>query len=212
MPGFFTPVTEVRGIKPFDDFPLEFGDSTLSAVVSTDELAFLVFLHTFMASSPSGSVAYYLGPGRFFSLSILQRLDGDSSNVLIGNVYSMDELLEAINYVENGSSVFVAQFPLLRGVTPEKLVELRRASDEGALKLVLGHHAVVFNELDLPGEFVRLFHVPELFDALIVLRTSSYRGHYKLNVTVLKAPPEQVSMLGDHSIGIDGLVRRMLGK
>lgn len=73
---------------------------------------------------------------------------------------------------------------------------------------------MAFNELDHPGEFTRLFKLPpEVLDALLILRTNSYRGHYRLNMTISKAPPpEWVSSLGDHSIPIDGLVKPLLGK
>ncbi len=102
-------------------------------------------------------------------------------------------------------------FPTLLNRSAETLVEVRKLVDgKGGLVLVLGHSTIDLNELDLPGEFRRFFDVPELFEALAVLRTSSYRGHHRLNATVLRAPPEYVSAVGDHSIPVDSLVKPLL--
>jgi len=212
MPGFFQPVEEISGIKPFEGFPVEFSRGSLSALVSTDELAGSLFVHTLLSEALKEGKAYHVGPKRAFSPSILRALEAEPSTLLSASVYSADELLQALDYVEDGSTVLVSQFPTLRGVSKETLLELRRRADEGSLTLVLHHETLTFNELDLPGEFARLFLLPELFDSLLVLRTSSYRGHYKLNATVLKAPPEQIASLGDHSIPVDSLVRTLTGR
>jgi hypothetical protein len=212
MPGFFQPVEEISGIKPFEDFPLEFGRGSLSAIVSTDELASSLFVHTVLSEALKAGKAYHVGPKRAFSPSLLRAFEVEPSNLLSASVYSADELLQVLDYVEENSTVLVSQFPTLKGISNEVLLGLRRKADEDFLTLLLHHEAITFNELDLPGEFVRLFLVPELFDSLLVLRTSSYRGHYKLNVTVLKAPPEQIANLGDHSIPVDSLVRTLTGR
>ncbi|WP_099211124.1 hypothetical protein [Thermococcus henrietii] len=212
MPGFFQPVEEISGIKPFEGFPVEFSRGSLSALVSTDELAGSLFVHTLLGEALKAGKAYHVGPKRAFSPSILRALEVEPSALLSASVYSADELLQALDYVEDGSTVLVSQFSALRGVSRETLLELRRRADEGSLTLVLHHETLTFNELDLPGEFARLFLLPELFDSLLVLRTSSYRGHYKLNATVLKAPPEQIASLGDHSIPVDSLVKVITGR
>ncbi|NJE55582.1 hypothetical protein [Thermococcus sp. 21S9] len=212
MPGFFQPVEEISGVKPFEGFPVEFSRGSLSALVSTDELAGSLFVHTLLSEALKAGKAYHVGPKRVFSPSILRTLEVEPSNLLSASVYSADELVQALDYVEDDSTVLVSQFPTLKGVSRETLLELRRRADEGSLTLVLHHETLTFNELDLPGEFARLFLLPELFDSLIVLRTSSYRGHYKLNATVLKAPPEQIATLGDHSIPVDSLVRTLTGR
>jgi hypothetical protein len=211
MPGFFQPAEEDTGIRPFETFPIPFPQSTLSAVVSTDELASAVFLHSLMATALKAGRAYYVGPGKAVSPSLLRKLGADTSRLLAGNVYSGDELLEALGYVEENSIVLVPRFPLLQGITPDTILGLRRIADERSLAILLHHDAVIFNELDIPGEFSRLFRLPEIFDALLVLRTSSYRGHYRMNVTVLRAPPESVSALGEHSILITELVKLITG-
>ncbi|WP_456423065.1 hypothetical protein [Thermococcus sp.] len=212
MPGFFHPVEETSGIKPLESFPVEFSRGSLSAVVSTDELAGALFVHTLIREALGEGKVYHAGPKRAFSPTILKALDVEPSNLLSANVYSADELLQALGYVEDNSTVLVSQFPTLREVSEEKLLELRKRVDEASLTLILHYETLTFNELDLPGEFTRLFILPELFDALLVLRTNSYRGHHKLNVTVLKAPPEQIASLGDHSVSIDSIVKVITGR
>lgn len=212
MPGFFQPVEEISGIKPFEGFPVEFSRGSLSALVSTDELAGFILAHTLLSEALRSGKAYHVGPKRVFSPSILRTFGVEPSSLLSANVYSAEDLVKAFDYVEEGSTVLVSQFPTLTGVSQETLLELRKRADEGSLTLVLHHGTLSFNELDLPGEFARFFLVPELFDSLIVLRTNSYRGHYKLNVTVLKAPPEQIASLGDHSIPVDSIVKTITGK
>jgi len=212
MSGFFQPVEEISGIKPFEGFPVEFSRGSLSAVVSTDELAGALFVHTLLSEALKAGRAYHVGPKRAFSPSILRALEVEPSNLLSANVYSAEELVRALNYVDENSTVLVSQFPTLGGISREALLELRRKVDDGSLTLVLHHETLTFNELDLPGEFSHLFLLPELFDSLLVLRTSSYRGHYRLNATVLKAPPEQIASLGDHSIPVDSLVKVITGR
>ncbi|WP_297065956.1 hypothetical protein [Thermococcus sp.] len=212
MPGFFQPVEEISGIKPFEGFPLEFSQASISAIVSTDELAGSIFVHTLLGESLRGGKAYHVGPKRVFAPGVLKALEVEPSNLLSASVYSGDELLQALEYVDDGSLVLVSQFPALKNISQETLLELRRKTDDMMLTLVLHHETLTLNELDLPGEFARLFLLPELFDALLVLRTSSYRGHHKLNVTVLKAPPEQIGNIGDHLIPVDSLVKLIAGR
>ena len=211
MPAFFHPPGEDEGIVPFEGFPLSFPQGTLSAVISTDNLASSLFLSSSMASALRGGKTYYIGPGKAPSPALLSRFDVEIDSFLTGNVYSTGELLEALNYVEPGSFVLVSRFPLLAGISAETVLGLRRVADERSLALVLHHDAVLFNELDIPGEFSRLFKLPELFDSLLVLRTSSYRGHYRMNITVLRAPPEMVSAVGEHSIPVTNLVKLITG-
>ena len=211
MAMFFKPAElESREVKPFDAFPLAFAEGSLSGVVSTDELAETVFLHHLIAASLENGPVYHVGPGSSLSLKSLKNLVEDLSNLYAGNVYSVDELLEALKIVEDGSLVIVSRFPALLNRSVEKLVEVRRLVDKKGLTLVLGHSTMELNELDLPGEFRRLYDLPEIFEALAVLRTSSYRGHYRMNLTVLRAPAEYVASVGDHSIPIDSLVRPFL--
>ncbi|WP_456367839.1 hypothetical protein [Thermococcus sp.] len=211
MPGFFQPAGEVKEIRPFEEFPVPFPQGTLSGVVSTDELAAVLFVHYFISRALSMGRVYVLGPGRTVSPKILSTLGADASNVLVGSVYSPEELLSALSLVEDGAPVLISGLSLLDS-SPMNIVEVRRVVDNKGLIGVLHNSPIVFNELDHPNEFTRLFKLPELFDSLIVLRTSSYRGHYRLNMTVFKAPPDLVALLGDHSIPVDSVVKPLLGK
>ncbi|ASJ09526.1 hypothetical protein A3L11_09900 [Thermococcus siculi] len=207
---FFKPAEiESREIKPFDAFPLALPEGGLAGVVFTDELAETVFLYHLMATSLGDGPVYYIGPGGP-SIRTLKKLAEDLSSLYAGNVYSADELVGALNVVEDGSVVIVTRYPALLNRSAEKLVEIRKLVDEKGLILTLSHSTMDLNELDLPGEFRQLYDLPELFEALLVIRTSSYRGHYRMNLTVLRAPAEYVGSVGDHSIPIDSLVKPFL--
>jgi len=198
-----------REVRPVEGFPVSLGEGTLSAVVSTDELSSVLFLHSLIAEA---GTAYVISQGRRVSPGLVERLGAEPSGVLVGFAYSAGELIKALPQVPPGSLVVVSDFPHMAGVGEETVLELRRATDERGLITVLHHEAMTFNELNPAGEFERLFHAPGLFDLLLVLRTSSYRGHYRLNVTVLKAPPEDFLAVGDHSIPVDGLLRKLKGQ
>ncbi|WP_238516366.1 hypothetical protein [Thermococcus onnurineus] len=211
MPMFFKPAeVQSREVKPFEEFPLSFSEGSLAGIISTDELANTVFLYHLVANSLLSGPVYHVGPGSSFSIKVLKRLVDDVSNLYTGNVYSMDELLQALNLVEDNSLVVVSLFPTLLNRTAENIVGLRKTVDRKGLMLVLTYTTIELNELDLPGEFRALYTLPEIFESLAVLRTNSYRGHYRLNMTVLKAPAEFVSNIGDHSIPIDSLVKPLL--
>jgi hypothetical protein len=211
MAMFFKPAElQSREVKPFDAFPLAFAEGSLAGVIFTDELAETVFLHHLVAAALEGGSVYQVGPGSSLSVRALKGLVEDLSNLYSGNVYSVDELIEALKLVEEGSPVIVSRYPTLLNRSSEKLVEIRRLVDKKGIILILGHSTMALNELDLPGEFLRLYDLPELFEALAVLRTSSYRGHYRMNLTVLRAPAEYVASVGDHSIPIDSLVKPFL--
>ncbi|ASI98694.1 hypothetical protein [Thermococcus celer] len=208
---FFKPAElQSREVKPFEGFPFGLAEGSLAGVIFTDELAETVFLYHLVANALKDGPVYHVGPGASFSVKVLKRLTEDVSNLYTGNVYSLEELVQALNLVEDGSLVVASPFPTLLNRSAETLVEVRKLVDGKGLVLVLGHSTIDLNELDLPGEFRRFFDVPELFEALAVLRTSSYRGHHRLNATVLRAPPEYVSAVGDHSIPVDSLVKPLL--
>ncbi|AFL95891.1 hypothetical protein CL1_1694 [Thermococcus cleftensis] len=208
---FFKPAElQAKEVKPFDGFPFGLGEGTLAGFVFADELSETVFLHHLASSALKSGSVYHLGPGGVLSVRLLKRLAEDVSNLYAGNVYSLDDLLKALEAVDDGSLVLASRFPALAGVSREGLLEVRKAVDRKGLVLVLGHSTIELNELDLPSEFRRFYTLPELFDALAVLRTSSYRGHYRLSITVLRAPPDYVSSLGDHSLPIDSLVKAII--
>ena len=210
MAGFFRPLDTGRSIRPLEGFPVAFGEGTLSAVVSTDELSSVVFLHSLVASALDGEV-YVISQGRKVSPLLIERLGVEPSNLLVGFAYSADELKSALGQVSPGSLVVVSDFPPMDNINEKTALEIRRVTDERGLITVLHHEAITFNELDPASEFERLFFSPGLFDLLLVLRTNSYRGHHKLNVTLLKAPPEDFWAVGDHSIPIDGILRKLRG-
>ncbi|ASJ04874.1 hypothetical protein A3L01_05660 [Thermococcus barossii] len=208
---FFKPAElQSREVKPFEGFPFGLSEGSIAGIISTDELAETAFLYHLVANALKDGPVYHIGPGTAFSVKLLKRLTEDVSNLYAGNVYSLDELVAALNVVEDGSLVVVSLFPALLNRSAEGVVEVRKLVDGKGLILVLGHTTIELNELDLPGEFRRLYDLPEIFEALAVLRTSSYRGHYRLNMTVLKAPPDHVSSVGDHSIPIDSLIKPLL--
>ncbi|ASJ12833.1 hypothetical protein A3L14_08025 [Thermococcus thioreducens] len=208
---FFKPAElQPREVKPFDAFPLSFAEGSMSAMIAADGLAETVFLYHLIANALENGPAYHIGPGASFSVKVLKRIAEDVSNLYAGNVYSVEELLQALNVVEDGSLVVVSLFPALLNRSAGGIVEVRKLVDRKGLILVLGHSTIELNELDLPGEFRRFYDLPEIFDVLAVLRTSSYRGHYRLNMTVLRAPPDYVSAVGDHSIPIDSLIKPLL--
>ncbi|NJE76944.1 hypothetical protein E3E37_08420 [Thermococcus sp. ES12] len=208
---FFKPAElQSREVKPFEGFPFGLSEGSIAGIISTDELAETVFLYHLVANALKDGPVYHIGPGTAFSVKLLKRLTDDVSNLYVGNVYSIDELVAALNVVEDGSLVVVSLFPALLNRSAEGVVEVRKLVDGKGLILVLGHTTIELNELDLPGEFRRLYDLPEIFEALAVLRTSSYRGHYRFNMTVLKAPPDHVSSVGDHSIPIDSLIKPLL--
>ncbi|NJE01323.1 hypothetical protein E3E42_05330 [Thermococcus sp. JdF3] len=208
---FFKPAElQSREVKPFEGFPFGLSEGSLSGIIATDELAETAFLYHLVANALKDGPVYHIGPGTAFSVKLLKRLTEDVSNLYAGNVYSVDELLTALGIVEDGSLVVVSLFPTLLNRSAEGIVEIRRVVDKKGLILVLSHTTIELNELDLPGEFRRFYELPEVFEVLAVLRTSSYRGHYRLNMTVLKAPPEYLSAVGDHSVSIDSMIKPLL--
>ncbi len=211
MPMFFKPAElESREVKPFEAFPLAFPGGSLAGVVATDELAGAVFLYHLVSNALPNGPVYHIGPGGYLSVKLLRTLAEDVSNLYAGNVYTVEELIRALELVEENSLAVVSLFPTLLNRSGEAMVEIRRLVDRKGIVLILMHTTLELNELDLPGEFRRLYDLPELFESLIVLRTSSYRGHYRLNMTVLRAPAEYVASVGDHSIPIDSLVKPLL--
>ncbi|WP_297464943.1 hypothetical protein [Thermococcus sp.] len=210
MGMFFKPAElQPREVKPFDAFPVALLTGSLSGIVFADQLAEEVFVHHLIASALKDGPAYHIGPGGL-SVRVLEKLSESTSNLYAGSAYTAEELMDALKLVEEDSLVVVRRFPLLLGLSGEDVVEVKRTADERGLTVVLSHSSLELNELDLPGEFGKLFLLPEIFDLLAVLRTSSYRGHYRMNITVLRAPAEYVASVGDHSIPIDSLARPFL--
>ncbi len=214
MPMFFKPDDdETRGVELIDELtqligPLEEG--SMAAVVTIDALSHAILQYSSIASALNSELpAYHLAPANSFSLKLLSRLT-EKRDILLARIYSMENLLNALKTVENSSLVFVSDFPVLTGITSEGMLDLRKIVDDKSLMLVLSHNTLELNELDLTGEFRRLFVLPELFELLMVMRTNSYRGHYRLNISILKAPAEFIKSIGEHSIPIDSKAKLFL--
>ncbi|ALM75946.1 hypothetical protein [Thermococcus barophilus] len=215
MPVFFRPAGEEKRKVPLIEelSPLvgEVEEGSMVAVVTTDALSQTILQYSALANAlNSGMTAYYLEPTNGFSLKLLNKLSENNENLFLGKVYTLDELSSALELVEDNSLVFVSNFSILENQSREKLIKMRRIVDEKSLFLVLSHNTLEINELDLNSEFKRLFVIPELFEHLLVLRTSGYRGHYRMNISVLKAPPEFVKNIGEHSIPIDKKAKMFL--
>ncbi len=210
MSMFFKPAElQPREVKPFDAFPVGLPAGGVSGIVFADQLSEEIFIHHIIASTLSNGSVYHIGPGSL-SIRVLEKLTESASNLYAGNTYTAEELMSALRLVEEDSLVVVRRFPLISDLSAGTVIETKRTADEKGLTLILCHPALELNELDLPGEFKRLFLLPEIFDLLAVLRTNSYRGHYRMNVTVLRTPAEYVASIGDHSILIDSLVKPFL--
>jgi len=207
MRMFFKPVPkeEVK-IGLVDELsPLvgELESGSLAAVITTDLFSQAIIQYSSISNALSlEKPAYYLEPTNGFSLELLNKFGG-KGDVLLGKIYTLDELLDAFEVVEDESFVFVSNFGVLEGLEKEKLIDLRKLVDKKGLYAVISHSTLEINELNLNAEFKHLFLVPEIFEYLLVLRTSSYRGHHRLNVSVLKATPLFIKNLGEHSIPID---------
>ncbi|MDN5319895.1 MAG: hypothetical protein PWP49_315 [Thermococcaceae archaeon] len=186
-------------------------NSSIAGVITTDALAQNLIQYSSIANALNSEIpTYYLEPTNGFSTKLLSKFSEKSENILMGKVYTLGELLDALGMVRDDSFVFVSNFGVLEEIDKKGMLELRKIVDRKGIFLVLSHNALEINELNLISEFRRLFFVPELFEYLLVMRVSGYRGHYRLNLTVLKAPSEFVKNTGEHSIPIDSKVKMIL--
>ncbi len=215
MPMFFKPDdAETRRVELVEELTELVGSlegGSMSGIITTDALSQAILQYSAIANALNSEVpAYYLSPANSFSLKLLSKLT-EKRDVLLGRIYSMDDLLGALKRVEEDSLVFVAGFSVLTDRSAEGMIALRRTVDDRNLMLVLSHSTLELNELDLTGEFRHLFIIPELFELLMVMRTNSYRGHYRLNLSIIKAPPDFIRNIGEHSIPIDSRAKLFLG-
>ncbi|WP_456452052.1 hypothetical protein [Thermococcus sp.] len=215
MPMFFKPDdAETRRVELVEELTELVGSlegGSVSGIITTDALSQAILQYSAIANALNSEVpAYYLSPANSFSLKLLSKLT-EKRDVLLGRIYSMDDLLGALKRVEDDSLVFVAGFSVLMDRSAEGMLALRRIVDDRNLMLVLSHSTLELNELDLTGEFRRLFIIPGLFELLMVMRTNSYRGHYRLNLSIIKAPPDFIRNIGEHSIPIDSRAKLFLG-
>ncbi|USS41304.1 hypothetical protein NF865_03685 [Thermococcus aggregans] len=215
MSMFFRPSdTQKKVIEILEELtPLVGGleNSSIAGVITTDALAQTLIQYSAIANALNLEIpTYYLEPTNGFSLKMLNKFSEKSENVLMGKVYTLGDLLDALEMVLDDSFVFVSNFGILEEIDKKGMLELRKIVDRRGIFLVLSHNALEINELNLISEFRRLFFIPELFEHLLVMRVSGYRGHYRLNLSVLKAPPEFVKNTGEHSIPIDSKIKLIL--
>lgn len=181
----------------------ELESGSLAGVITTDLFSQAILQYSSIANALSlEKPTYYLEPTNGFSMQLLDKFGG-KGEVLLGKIYTLDELLGALEVVEDDSFVFVSNFGILEGLEKGKLIDLRRLVDRKGLYTVISHNTLEINELNLNAEFRRFFLTPEIFEYLMVLRTSSYRGHHRLNLSLLKTPPLFLKNIGEHSIPID---------
>ncbi len=173
----------------------------MSALIFSDELSEIVFMKSLILSWPAGVV--YLEPGRRFSSEGL-------SGVTVSSVYDLEDVKAEIKAAGKDELIIVGGAPLLRNFSQDSLIDLRALSDEAGTTLVLYHLPLSINELDLASEFKRYYHTPELMDYLMVMRTSSYRGHYRMSLSVIRAPHDFVTLIGDHVFSIDSALSRVV--
>ncbi|AMM53069.1 hypothetical protein QDY65_06440 [Pyrococcus kukulkanii] len=168
--------------------PLREGD--LLGVIATDQLAYSYALSTAVESV-----------GRAYYMDVSSRIPPVSGEVLFGRVYSMEEVLSGLDYVEDGSLVVVGSLNVLE---PSKgdILKVKRIADRKGLYMMFVVEEPSLNELDLLSEAKRLFIVPEVFEQLLVLRISYYRGKYRLSLSVLRTYPDNLRALGEHEIQI----------
>lgn len=185
---------------PFEGFPVPIRPGTLSAVIFSDEVSEIVFIKSLLLAWP-GRVTY-LEPGRRFS-------SREMENLSYGRVYDARDVRDELGSSEEGSLVVVSGAPLLRNFDADFVMSLRPILDDRNLTIVMYHLPLAINELDLASEFRRYYHIPELMDYLMAMRTSSYRGHYRMSLTVMRAPHDFVGLLGDHVFSIDSAFRKV---
>ncbi|EEB73068.1 hypothetical protein [Thermococcus sp. AM4] len=210
MALIFTVPEEREKIIPFEGFPLGIERGSSIAMLFSDELSEVFLLAYLEAALLEGGKVYHVQVGGGFSPLVIRRIVSDTGNFHFGKTYRLQDVIGAMDFVEPGSALVVSGFPLLDGKNGSAVVKVLEKASERDLTLVLTHTPLVLNELDLFGEFRRYFEFPELFEYLMVARVTSYRGHYRLGISLLRAPGELVGLLGEHSVPIDKEIAPLL--
>ncbi|NJF25970.1 hypothetical protein [Thermococcus sp. Bubb.Bath] len=206
---FQTP-EESEVVKPFEALPFGINLGSSLGVLFSDEHAEAVFLAYTEASLLERGAVYHVNVGGGFSPSLLRRVKDNLEGFYFGKAFRLQTVLDALNSVEGGASFVVAGFPLLKGISADGIVEAVETAGEKGVTLILTHSPLSLNELDLPLEFRNYFLLPELFDYLIVARTAAYRGHYRMNLSLLRAPADFLGSLGEHTIPLDDAIKALL--
>lgn len=213
MVMFFKPEANKVTVPLIDELtPLagELGEGSMAGVITTDLFSHALLQYSSLSNALKAGVrAYYIDPSNGFSMELFSRFG--EGEVLVGRVYSAEELVRALGVVEENSFVFVSNFSIL-GTAESDLMALRRLVDERGLYAVFSQNTLELNELNLSSEYRRFFVLPELYEYLLVIRSSSYRGHYRLNVSLSKLPPTHIKNVGEHSITVDEKAGLLLGE
>ncbi|WP_245612469.1 hypothetical protein [Palaeococcus ferrophilus] len=213
MAMFFKPAPNKVTVPLMDELtPLagELSEGSIAGVITTDLFSQNLIQYSSLAGALNAGVrAYYIDPSNGFSVELFSRFG--EGEVLVGKVYSAGELVRALEIVEENSFVFVSNFSIL-GAGEGDVVGLRRLIDEKGLYAVFSQNTLELNELNLNAEYRRLFVLPELYEYLIVIRSSSYRGHYRLNVSLSKLPALHIKNVGEHSITVDEKAKLLMGE
>ncbi|ASJ00509.1 hypothetical protein [Thermococcus gorgonarius] len=205
----FQPLEEEESVRPFDGFPFDIKLGSSLAVLFSEPLSQAVFLTYLEAALLEKGEVYHVSVGRTSAPPVNRLLDS-TEGFYFARTTRFEDVLMASREVPTGSSLVVDGFPALLGISSEGLLELVDESGSKNITLILSHTPVVLNELDLPGEFQRNFLVPEVFDYLLAIRSASYRSHYKMGISALRLPLEWVSLVGEHTIPADSIVKRVL--
>lgn len=201
-------VALIEEISPLVGFIEE---SSIAGVITTDAISHAVLQYSSLSNALNANkTAYHLEPTNGFSFELLEKFSPTNDNIFLGKIYTLDELISALELVEEDSFIFVSNFGILEGIGKEKLIDLRKIVDKKGLFMIISHNTLEINELNLNAEFRRLFLTPELFEYLLVLRTSGYRGHYRMNISILKTPPKFIKNIGEHSVPIDKKVKLIM--
>lgn len=208
----FEKISKQSEFEPFGELSKIIGglkQGDLAGVITTDQLTYAYLLHLALSSFPGNS--YYLDVSSKISSKILESIGGNPDKVFFARVYSIKDVISALNYVE-GNSLFALGSINIVGIDSSSLLQLKKLIGDKALWGIFFIEEQSLNELDLISEARRLLFLPELFEQLIVARTTYYRGRYKLTVTVLRTYPERLSSLGDHELIVDEEIKKILSQ
>lgn len=201
---------EAGSIKPFESFPFEIRVGTSLAILFSDPLSHAVLLsHLEGALLEKTGEVYHINVGRA-SPPPIRKVVENVEGFYFARTVRFGEVMASLREIPEEVSFVIDSFPHLKDVTTEGLLELIDTAGSKSITLVLSHSPLILNELDLPGEFQRNFILPEIFDYLIAVRTASYRGHYRMGISLLRAPAEEFSYVGEHTVPIDAAVKKVL--
>lgn len=210
MALIFEAPEETVEVKPFESFPFGIKEGSSLALLFSDELSEVFLLSYLERALLENGKVYHVQVSGGFSPSSVSRIGASMENFYFARTYRLQDVVEALDVIEPGSALVVSGFPLLHGKSGSDVIDMLDRATERDLTLVLSHTPLVLNELDLFGEFRRYFEPPELFDYLIVARVKSYRGHYRLGLSMIRAPSDLIALLGDHSVPVDKEIAPLL--